>query len=80
MDKGIIVLMAFAMLLIATIVGNTLGILSTQLVNSVIALSLFYHTGYALFAMIEWSSRTRIRNKNRGNMRPPRSDKRNPWN
>jgi len=80
MDKGLVILMSLGVLLIGAIVCRVMGIVSNELVGSIIGLSLLYHTGYTLFAMIEWSGRKRIRNKRRGNMRPPHRDKKNPWN
>jgi len=79
MDKGLVILMSLGVLLIGAIVCRVMGIVSNELVGSIIGLSLLYHTGYTLFAMIEWSGRKRIRNKRRGNMRPPHRDKKNPW-
>lgn len=80
MDKGLIVLLSLGVLLLGATVCRVMGIVSNELVGSIIGLSLLYHTGYTLFAMIEWSGRKRIRNKRRGNMRPPHRDKKNPWN
>lgn len=80
MDKGLIILMSLAVLLTISILLAAIGMVSNEIVSSIIALSLVYHTGYTLFAMIEWSGRKRIRNKRRGNMRPPHRDKKNPWN
>ena len=78
MDKGLVILMSLGVLLIGAIVGKVMEIVSSELVGSIIGLSLVYHTGYTLYQIIEWSGRHRIRNKRRGNQRPPHRDKRNP--
>ena len=80
MDKGLTILLSLAGLLMISIVLQAMGILSAIHVQAVILLSLIYHTGYTIYAMVEWSGRTRIRNKRRGNQRPPHRDERNPWN
>jgi hypothetical protein len=80
MDKGLAVLLSLGVLLIGAIVCKVMGIVSSELVGSIIGLSLVYHTGYTLYQIIEWTGRHRIRNKKRGNLRPPRSNRDNPWN
>ena len=80
MDKGLTILLSLAGLLMLTVILASLGILSAMHIRAIMILSLIYHTGYTIYAMVEWSLRTRIRNQRRGNQRPPHRDQRNPWN
>jgi len=80
MDRGLTILLSLAGILVLTVILHSMGILSTLHIRAVIILSLVYHTCYTIYAMVEWSSRSRIRNKRRGNTRPPRRDSKNPWN
>ena len=80
MDRGLIILMGAAFLTAAAIILKTIGILSSSSVNTMIAVSLIYHICYTFYSIVIWRGRTRIRNKKRGNLRPPRSNRNNPWN
>ena len=80
MDKGLTILLSLAVLLTASIVLQAMGILSSIHIRAIMILSLIYHTGYTIYAIVEWNGRTRIRNKRRGNQRPPHRDSKNPWN
>ena len=80
MDRGLTILISLAGILVLTTILHSMGILSALHVRAVIILSLVYHICYTIYAMIEWSNRSRIRNKRRGNTRPPRRDSKNPWN
>lgn len=77
MDKGLIILMSLAGILTVTIILASMGILSSIHVQAVILISLIYHTGYTIYAMVVWNGRKRIRNKKRGNLRPPRPSRDN---
>jgi len=80
MDKGLTILLSLAVLLTASIVLQAMGILSSIHIRAIMILSLIYHTGYTIYSIVEWNGRTRIRNKRRGNQRPPHRDSKNPWN
>jgi len=80
MDKGLTILLSLAGLLMISIVLQAMGILSAMHIRALMVLSLIYHTGYTIYVMVEWNGRTRIRNKRRGNQRPPHCDSKNTWN
>ena len=73
MDKGILTLLSLSGLFALTVILEGMGVLSTVHVKAMITITLLYHTGYAFFAVHEWRSRKRIRNKKRAGLRPPRS-------
>lgn len=74
MDRGLIVLMAFAGLLILSLILNAVDVLSTGWVHTTIMISLIYHTCYTIFTIVKWNKRPRIRNARRCNHRPPKRD------
>ena len=72
MDKGLLILMSLALLLTTSIILESMEILSSIHIRAIMVLCLTYHTCYTIYAMVEWNGRKRIRNKKRGNLRPPR--------
>lgn len=75
MDRGLLILLSLAGLLVISVVLEIIGILPAIHIKAIMIISLLYHTGYTIYAMVEWNGRTRIRNKKRGNLRPPRSSR-----
>jgi hypothetical protein len=72
MDRGLIILMSFAVVLTISVILEAMEVLSAVHVQAVIMLCLIYHTCYTIFAITEWNGRYRIRNVKRSNLRPPR--------
>lgn len=73
MDKGMIGLMSLAVVFVFTVALYGLGIVSSQVVSSLMGVCLSYHTVYTIYCIFKYKTRRRARNARRANCRPPGS-------